>query len=62
MCFFSRRLDKPQKILGTLSFAKPLSISGNLDIEGTINGIDIGSDVMTTNTEQVSEGKQEIWT
>ncbi|GIX91800.1 hypothetical protein CDAR_5232 [Caerostris darwini] len=48
------RLDKPQKIQGTLTFEQPLRINGNLDIDGTINGIDISKDVMTTNTDQTS--------
>ncbi|KAF8787177.1 hypothetical protein HNY73_008801 [Argiope bruennichi] len=48
------RLDKPQRISGTLIFEQPLTIKGHLEIEGTVNGIDISRDVMTTNTEQTS--------
>ncbi|CAL1276965.1 unnamed protein product [Larinioides sclopetarius] len=48
------RLDKPQQITGTITFEQPLTINGNLEIEETVNGIDISRDVMTTNTVQTS--------
>lgn len=48
------RLDKPQQIKGTLSFEQPLTIDGNLEVEKTVNNIDISRDVMTTNTKQTS--------
>lgn len=51
------RLDRPQRVLGSITFPKPLTIAGNLDVGSTISGIDVNLDVMTTDTEQVSEGK-----
>ncbi|GFU28090.1 uncharacterized protein TNCV_3154011 [Trichonephila clavipes] len=52
------RLDKQEKIEGTLIFEQPLTINGNLEVEKTVNDIDISKEVMTTNTKQTSTGKQ----
>lgn len=49
-------MDKPEIIKGTLTFQEPLVITGNLDIDMTVNGIDISEEVMTTHTDQISNG------
>ncbi|XP_035225568.1 uncharacterized protein LOC118198080 isoform X2 [Stegodyphus dumicola] len=48
------RLDKPQMIEGILVFPKPLVVTGDLIVEGKVNGLDFSEDIMTTNTVQTS--------
>lgn len=50
------RLDNPEIIDGVLTFTEPLNVTGNFDVDTTVNGIDISEEVMTTNTDQVSNG------
>lgn len=49
-------MDNPEIIDGVLTFKEPLTVTGNFDVATTVNGIDISEEVMTTNTDQVSNG------